>query len=207
MPSLSTSPAQTISHGSKLASAATASAEKRTADAGQVSTTTTTCENELEEEMITIKRTYDFAGETISEEKRVPKSSAEARLYFESQQATTAATQDANRKAALRRPKKRISTFDPGAAAGASNPTSSTSLSTAKQGVGGAVGGVKLNTIEKSKLDWAGFVDKEGIKEDLDEHGRAKEGYLDRMDFLGRVHANRDQDLQKAKGRGKGGGP
>lgn len=36
----------------------------------------------------------------------------------------------------------------------------------------------KLNVVDKSRLDWTGYVDKEGIAEELDEHGKAKEAYL-----------------------------
>lgn len=162
------------------------------------------------EEMITIKRTYDFAGETISEEKRVPKSSAEARLYLESQRSKQdqggPPNNNANKKPLLQRPKKRISSFDPGSSsttanAGRTGPGTAQSKSIlGGAGAGGASSPpTKLNTIEKSKLDWAGFVDKEGIKDDLDEHGRAKEGYLDRMGFLGRVHANQEEEVRRAK--------
>lgn len=74
-------------------------------------------------------------------------------------------------------------------------------------GAGGAssAGGVspapKLNTIEKSKMDWAGYVDREGIKEELDGAGKAKEGYLGRMDFLGRVDEMRERGRGEAKRR------
>ncbi|KAI9755480.1 MAG: Transcription factor spt20 [Chaenotheca gracillima] len=140
------------------------------------------------EEMITIKRTYDFAGETVTEEKRVPRSSAEARLYLQSQEQESSSPLTG--KPLLRRPKKRASMFEP-------NPTGAvkglplTDQSSKK--------GPKLNTIEKSKLDWAGFVDKEGIANELDEHSRAKEGYMGRMDFLGRVEAKRDEEWKSAK--------
>lgn len=195
----------------------------------------------VDEEMVTIKRTYEFAGEIISEEKRVPKSSAEGRLYLDSlqqQQARTlnspsssASKQKNASTPALRRPKKRSSMFDPhstststGTATSAlssstsltSAPTTKTTSSTTNsQGTMTTAGTPShhahaastasarpkqtLNTVEKSKLDWAGFVDKEGITDELDEHGRAKEGYLGRMDFLGRVQANREEDLKKAK--------
>src|SRR6266702_1902819 len=35
-----------------------------------------------DEDLIIVKRTYTFAGQRVIEEKRVPKSSAEARLYL-----------------------------------------------------------------------------------------------------------------------------
>ena len=139
------------------------------------------------EPMITIKRTYIFAGQTTTEEKLVPASSAEARLYQQSQEAFKQQEQalpNANGKPMLRRPKKRASMFDP-------NPN----------GVPGAAAaggkGPKLNTIEKSKLDWAGYVDKEGMKEELDTAEKGKEGYLGKMDFLGRVGAKREDAIKK----------
>lgn len=140
------------------------------------------------EPMITMKHTYVFAGQTTTEEKLVPASSAEARLYLQSQQASQQAQQQASTETAgkptLRRPKKRVSMFDP-------NPT----------GLPGAAAvsnkGPNLNTIEKSKLDWAGYVDKEGMKEELDKAEKGKEGYLGRMDFLGRVEAKREDAIRK----------
>ena len=172
-----------------------------------------------DEETVTIRRTYDFAGETIAEEKVVAKSSAEGRLYLESQRTKMqegggggggdVPPSSQRSKPALRRPKKRMSMFDPG------NGDTTNSVTTAKSGTGTNPSPhqiipssssswqtpppAKLNTIEKSKLDWAGFVDKEGIKDDLDEYGRAKEGYLGRMDFLGRVQQRRDGDARRGK--------
>ena len=136
------------------------------------------------EDMIAIKRTYVFAGETITEEKLVPKTSAEARLYIQSQQQPASPSTPNSTSKPLRRPKKRVSQFEP-------NPNGIVK--------GLASPGPKLNTIEKSKLDWAGYVDKEGIKEELDVAEKAKEGYLGRMDFLGRVEAKREDERKNAK--------
>ena len=141
------------------------------------------------EEMITIKRTYAFAGETITEEKVVPKSSAEARLYLQSQQTDPAQISKPGKQPAIRRPKKRASMFEP----------SSESLGQASDANKGK--GPKLNTIEKSKLDWAGYVDREGMKDELDGAEKSKEGYLGKKDFLDRVIAKRDQEIQNAKKR------
>lgn len=141
------------------------------------------------EDMITIKRTYVFAGETITEEKQVPKSSAEARLYLQSQSAETS-PQTAPGAKPLRRPKKRSSMFEPnpeGIVKGLTPPSASK--------------GPKLNTIEKSKLDWATHVDKEGLKDELDEAEKAKGGYLGRMEFLGRSEAKREEEMKNARRR------
>ncbi|KAL8801808.1 MAG: hypothetical protein Q9182_004215 [Xanthomendoza sp. 2 TL-2023] len=138
------------------------------------------------EDMIAIKRTYVFAGETITEEKIVPKSSAEARLYLQSQTAPQSPTSPVGGKP-LRRPKKRPSMFEP-------NPE-------------GIVKGIaptpnkrpKLNVVEKSKLDWASHVDKEGLKDELDVAEKAKDGYMGRMDFLGRSEMKREEERKNAR--------
>lgn len=58
----------------------------------------------------------------------------------------------------------------------------------------------KLNVVEKSRVDWTGYVDKEGIAEELDEHGKGKEAYLGRMQFLAGVEARREEERRRAKG-------
>ncbi|KAI4255099.1 MAG: hypothetical protein LQ352_002728 [Teloschistes flavicans] len=142
----------------------------------------------LSEATIVIKRTYKFAGETITEEKVVPKSSAEARVYLESQAAQVSPSPVVGGKP-IRRPMKKKSMFEP-------NPDGHV-----KGLVATPSKGPKLNTIEKSKLDWASHVDKEGLKEELDVAEKAKGGYLGRMDFLGRSEAKREEDLKNAKKR------
>ncbi|KAK8203428.1 bucentaur or craniofacial development-domain-containing protein [Phyllosticta paracitricarpa] len=199
-----------------------------------------------DEETITIKRTYDFAGDRITEERQVPKNSAEARLKSSpgsSDSATPppdgspAAASDAA-KPKIRRPLRRPSRFDPNPAGEVKglppdkqltwanrrrllDPTlaavSPIPLALADKGdgttpaEGAAVAGgrrldkaQKLNTVDKSRLDWAGYVDREGIADELDEYGRAKEGYLGRMDFLNRVDERRDADRRAAKMKGVG---
>lgn len=42
-------------------------------------------------------------------------------------------------------------------------------------------------------------MDREGIKEELDGAGKAKEGYLGKMDFLGRVDRKREEEIGKAR--------
>ena len=138
------------------------------------------------EDMITIKRTYVFAGETITEEKAVPKSSAEARLYLQNQQKSPSAPLN---HPPLRRPLKRKSRFEP-------NPEG-----IVKGLPANANRGPKLNVVEKSKLDWAGYVDKEGMQDELKNAEKAKDGYLSRTDFLGRVEAKREDELRNARSK------
>jgi len=60
-------------------------------------------------------------------------------------------------------------------------------------------GATKLNTVEKSRHDWAGFVDKAGIAEELDEHGKSKASYLGRKDFLNRTENIREDERREAR--------
>jgi len=146
------------------------------------------------EDTIVIKRTYEFAGETLTEERVVPATSAEARLYLQQQQAAAVTTtptvlspvSSSATKPGLRRPKKRASIF------GSDTATPPSGSNAAK--------GPKLTTLEKSKLDWAQYVDTEGITEELDEHSKAKGTYLGRLDFLGRMDVKREEEMKKGKG-------
>lgn len=156
------------------------------------------------EETIKIKRTYKFAGEMITEEKVVPKDSAEAKIFLangENVDAMNTADDDAKAALKLRRPLRKISRFDP-------NPTGSIKKSWEKQPMAEAqreaenVKGPKINTVEKSRLDWAAYVDQEGIKDELTIHSKAKEGFLGRMDFLDRVDAKKEEDRRNARLRG-----
>ena len=152
---------------------------------------------DLKDDMITIKRTYQFAGELHTEEKVVPKSSAEAQLWLSQQSAKDQPVKLLNSKL-LRRPLRKISRFDPNL-----NNLDSIKKSWEKRLDGdGAARGPKLNTVEKSKMDWAAHVDQEGLKDELDEHAKAKEGYLGRMDFLGQVEQRKEEEARAARLRG-----
>ena len=155
-------------------------------------------ENALEE-MITIKRSYKFAGEVHFEEKVVPKSSAEAKLWLSQQSFQAQTTLGAG--ATLRRPLRRISRFDP-------NHNNLSAFQKNWSKAGGKAGktvfdGPKLNTVEKSKQDWAAHVDKEGLQEELQEAAKAKGGYLGRQDFLNEVEQKREDEARAARLKGK----
>ena len=60
---------------------------------------------------------------------------------------------------------------------------------------------VKLNVVDKSKLDWAELVDREGTRAELDKAARAKEGYHGRQEFLDRVEQNKEEELKKIRRR------
>ena len=127
------------------------------------------------EPMVTIRRKIEFAGQVTEEERRVPASSAEAKLYQQEQErsnvnATTLSTRGGK---SLRRPTKRKSAFD--------------QAHQEKDDATKTASGKKLNTLEKSKLDWAAQVDKDGIAQELTQQSKGKADYLDRMDFLSRM--------------------
>lgn len=157
---------------------------------------------QYDEQMVKIKRTYKFAGEMITEEKIVPKDSAEAKVFLSSGEnvdyadVDAAATADAARN--LRRPLRKVSRFDP-------NPNGTIKKSWEKQPaveVADTARGPKINTVEKSRLDWAQYVDQAGIKDELRTHSKAKEGYIGRMDFLGRMEARREEEARQARLKG-----
>lgn len=123
-------------------------------------------------EYITITRTYKFAGEVHKEEKRVHRNSGEAQDYLKQQKENTAPNEEKKRPPPRR--KKRSSL--------------QAELDSAKA--------KKMNTLEKSRLDWLGFVDQEGIKDQLTHHNKG--GYLHKQDFLSRVEHNLEESRRHA---------
>lgn len=125
-------------------------------------------------EKITIKRKYKFAGKVIDEEIEVPKNSAMAKEYFNSlkfddkddtpkQPVEKIETKNEN----LTRPLKRKSIL--------------------KDIINGKNSQFKnLTTLEKSKIDWANYVDKSKINHEELKEGWAgnKGGFLERQKFL-----------------------
>jgi hypothetical protein len=160
--------------------------------------------------MIMIKRTYNFAGKSHTEQKLVPKNSAEARLYLASQTPAPEAPPPPSTSSTPflkpKRPLKKIrrSVFEPTVEGlpqrtdlhfGVRKDTGVTLL-----GDLGAGKEKKLNTVEKSAMDWAGFVDKEGIKDELDAAGKSKGAYRARQEFLARVEMNKLEEERRLRG-------
>jgi hypothetical protein len=155
--------------------------------------------------MIMIKRTYNFAGKVHTEQKLVPRNSAEAKLYLASQkdQPENLITEEDSPSTKPKRPTKRArrSVFEPALdipkrtdlVFGERRLNEIKLLSINKEAK-------KLNTVEKSAMDWAGFVDKEGIKDDLDAAGKSKGAYKARQEFLARVEQKREEDSRRARG-------
>lgn len=146
---------------------------------------------ESHEEKIKIMTTYTFAGKLVRESKEVDINSAEAKAYLNSSSSLISEDHEGLQKSfvtVLRQPPgseelvplriklKRPSLIDKFLAGDKKN---------------------KLTTLEKSRLDWASFVDEKKIKDDLALHNKG--GYLEKQDFLGRMEAKRDSQYQRAK--------
>lgn len=121
-----------------------------------------------EAETVTISRTYKFAGQLHTEEKVVPKDSQSARDFLaDREQQQPPSNPDSNiqinPQTGLRRVMKRKSTLEQ--LHGSQIPR-------------------KLNTLEKSRIEWSGFVDEQGISDELKRGNQV--GFLDKQDFLGR---------------------
>lgn len=65
---------------------------------------------------------------------------------------------------------------------------------TKQNGLGNLVGILgkkkRLSILDQSSNDWNDYVQEEGIEEELNEHGRSKDSYLDKQDFLHRADFN-----------------
>ncbi|KAH7328438.1 bucentaur or craniofacial development-domain-containing protein [Stachybotrys elegans] len=150
--------------------------------------------------MIRIKRTYNFAGQVHTEEKLVARDSAEAKLFLASQGEADASSDAAPAK---RKTKKAFRSafepiFDPLPQRADLNLGMAARIKAGKEAQA-----KKLNTVQKSRMDWAGYVDKEGIKDELELAGKSKESYAARQDFLARSEAKRDDDARRVRLAGK----
>ncbi|KAK4202709.1 bucentaur or craniofacial development-domain-containing protein [Triangularia verruculosa] len=163
-------------------------------------------ETVAEKDLIKIKRTYNFAGKVHTEEKLVHRDSAEAKLYL-AEQAGKEDNNDSEEPA--RKLKKAFrSAFEPVMPI---DPATGQRRSDLNLGVASrlkarelaAAKAKKLNTVEKSRMDWAGFVDKEGIKDELELAGKSKDSYAARQDFLARSEALREEEARRARMAGK----
>ena len=160
-----------------------------------------------EEDLITIKRHVEFAGQVTEISERVPRNSKEAQRYLASTKSDTS-------KRSLHRPLRRPSLFEPNPSALIKGvpPDKLRPRAPSRFDVVQAEKRAqeeekkraeKMTTVQKSALDWRGFVEKEtGLREELDEYGKSKRGYLAREDFLGRVEGARDTAAKAARLKG-----
>lgn len=154
-----------------------------------------------EEEKILIERTYKFAGETIHEKKLVPKSSAVAKEYLNSLKFDANKISD-NKDDHISKNDEKIENGN----GIADNDTSNSGHPPLRRPlkrppilediISGSLK-PKLSTLEKSKLDWVQYVDKEGISDELQYNNR--DGYLAKQDFLSRVESNKDAKYKELR--------
>ncbi|KAF4343340.1 swr1-complex 5 [Fusarium beomiforme] len=147
---------------------------------------------------IRIKRTYNFAGRVHVEEKLVPRDSAEAKLYLASQGQNPSGSNPEQRitRKAFR------SAFEPRADLLPQRADLNLGLA-ARIKASKEAQAKKLNVVEKSRMDWAGYVDKEGIKDELELAGKSKDSYMAREDFLAKSEALREEESRRARLLGK----
>ncbi|KAK3943050.1 swr complex subunit [Diplogelasinospora grovesii] len=165
---------------------------------------------QVESELIRIKRTYNFAGKVHTEEKLVHRESAEAKLYLASlgENGVAAAAAEEEGAAPKRMPRKAFrSAFEPifneQQLSKRSDLNLGMSVRLRAREEAASANAKKLNTVEKSRMDWAGYVDKEGIKDELELAGKSKDSFAARQDFLARSEMRRDEDARRVRLAGK----
>ncbi|GAB7361777.1 hypothetical protein MBLNU230_g1821t1 [Neophaeotheca triangularis] len=169
---------------------------------------------ENENNYITITRRIEYAGEVTEIEERVLRSSKEAQRHVrEQQQAAATDARAGPSHDAIRRPLRRPSRFEPnptGAVRGLP-PEKQRLRAPSRQDVLMAEHRAeeerkrkaeKMTTVQKSALDWKGFVSEQGLGEELDVYGKSKGGYLEREGFLGRAAGRREEEARSARMRG-----
>ncbi len=153
-------------------------------------------------EFIRIKRTYNFAGKVHTEEKVVHRESAEAKLYLASLGENADAAAAEGGEAPKRMPKKAFrSAFEPILDHGSARTDLNLGMSVRLRAreLAKEANAKKLNTVEKSRMDWAGYVDREGIKDELELAGKSKDSFAARQDFLARSEARREEDARRVR--------
>ena len=168
-------------------------------------------------ETIQIPHTYTFAGETHTTLRTVPRSAPAAVAYLSSQSKSTGNV--TNSGPSLRRPLARKGLLDPNSArlikgqpAATRTDLPSTIGGNGARAILSKVAGWdekgnrkgkkkedKLNTVEKSKLDWEGVVEREGLREELEKAEKSGGSYLGRMEFLGRVGEKGEEEARRAR--------
>lgn len=154
-----------------------------------------------QEEYITIKREYEFAGKVTVEEKQVLKSSAEGKAYMKERelidqrvkQDLLQEVDELKHDITSKQVSKRHTELSSSVKRKPPKRMKKSSL-LAELEAGKAK---KMNTLEKSRLDWIGFVDDQGIKDDLNHFNKG--GYLQKQDFLNRVEHNIDQKYKEGQ--------
>ncbi|KAM0710749.1 hypothetical protein Q7P35_001487 [Cladosporium inversicolor] len=174
------------------------------------------------EQLIRIKRRIAFAGEITEVEEEVLKSSAAAKAYLadhpeadpdnkklranDSRQQTTS-------EGNLQRPLRRPSIFEPNPTAAVRGVSSDKLRPRAPSRVDVVMAerrlaeekkkkAERMTTVQKSAMDWKGFVADQGIGEELDVYGKSKGGFMAREQFLDRVAGANEEARRAARLKG-----
>lgn len=143
---------------------------------------------------IKIQTSYTFAGKVVTETKLVDANSAEAKAYMNS---TSFLSQIDPSRDKVVRAFVPILRLIPGSTEPIELRIKLKRPSLIDKFLASQGKKLKLSTLEKSRLDWASFVDKRKLNDDLKLHNKA--GYLDKQDFLGRVQSKRDDQYVEAR--------
>lgn len=161
------------------------------------------------DDMITIKRRYAFAGEIREVEEQVPRSSKEAQQYLaEHPGADRHSRAHTSNESGLEKPLKRPSMFEPnpqglvkGVPPDKLRPRAPTRMDVlmAQRREEEKKKAQKMSTVQMSAVDWKEHVVKEGLKDELDEYGKSRRGFLAREAFLDRAAGAREQAARDAR--------
>lgn len=164
--------------------------------------------------LIKIKRRIEFAGVISEVEEEVLRSSKQAQRYLEENpEDSQVGSSRQSRKDGLRRPLRRPSLFEPnplaivkGVAPDKLRRRAPTRLDVLMAERHAEMERKKkierMSTVQKSALDWRGFVTDQGYGEELDEYGKSKMGFLAREHFLDKVHGANEDARRAARLKG-----
>ncbi|KAF1364386.1 hypothetical protein EJ07DRAFT_162174 [Lizonia empirigonia] len=185
--------------------------------------------DEVPERLVTITKTYTFAGQRTTDTKQIPPSA----LAQHNADGWISTHPHPHPHPHPHRPLRRASRFDPNptglvralppehqlhwprkvstltTTTNTSNTTNTTLplTSTSTTTLPTAHPTAKpptLNVVAKSRLDWTGFVHQAGLAEELVEHGKSKENYMSRRAFLEGVEARREEEGRRGRVAGAG---
>ncbi|CAG8439593.1 5374_t:CDS:2 [Funneliformis mosseae] len=129
--------------------------------------------------MITITKTYKFAGDIITEHKQVPEDSEEGQAFIEEQETSETSNESSSIFSTSRTSVKSPSTIPKSGSGGGNVDKFIKSKISLEQLASLKKKPTKLNTLEKSKMDWKKYVEQEQIVDELKYHNKnGKTGIL-----------------------------
>ncbi|XP_063951703.1 craniofacial development protein 1-like [Lytechinus pictus] len=149
-----------------------------------------------------ITKVFDFAGEKVEVTKEVAASSKEAKNYLKEQEEKDGPAKSTT----IPGSSNTGSAVVPNSLGSSSKPTISSGIKRSGGGLGNVLGQIgkkqKISTLEKSRLDWESFKNKEGITDELKIHNKGKDGFVERQRFLQRADVRQyeiERDLRMAQ--------